>query len=198
MTAQPKTDPAYLGRIDYPEYNCYVIRQKVEDNLEVTVIKQTLHRLDTDEEVGQESMEITRNTLTAESMLDGLLWKIDQKAARNRYEAKKQMYFSGAYQEFSTEEKMEYWLNKAHFHKRVSFELSDNSAAIVILNKGWKDQQERYNTRMELEAIVAFVIKRLDLDAEIAAEMLKYGIRTEEWAEWNDKMIAYCKAQEIV
>ena len=128
-----------------------------------------------------------QSNLTAEGILDNLLWKIDEAASKQRYQDKQQMYFSGPYQEFSLEEKMEFWLSRAHFYKRVGFEESEDSPAIIVLNKGWLDLQKHYHSNGELDAIVAYMIERCGLEAEIAMEMLKHNINSKEWAEWNQK-----------
>ena len=56
MATDPKTDPTFLGRIEYPEYNCYVIRKKAFDEEKIW-LDQRLYRLDNDEEVGYQRMD---------------------------------------------------------------------------------------------------------------------------------------------
>ena len=195
MATDPKTDPKYLGRIDYPEYNCYVFRQAIWEDLDRYLV-QTLYRLDTDEEVEHMRMPFDSCDKTAEDLLDNALWEIDREASRRRYKAKQQIYFSGPYQEMNLEEKMTFWFERAHYYKRVSFEMSDNSSAIVVLNKGWLDQQNHYNTAHEIRAIVAYMVQRNGLDPEISEEMLKHGINSAEWAEWNQKQIEFVRSNE--
>lgn len=184
MSPDSKTDPTYLGRIEYPEYNCYVVREQQNGKSEPW-LEQRLYRLDNGELIGRQATKWNNSNVTAEGLLDNLLWKIDPDASKRRYQHKQERYFSGPYQELEIEEKMEFWYSRAHHYKRVGFERSPDSPAIIVLNKGWKDQQQHYHSKKELELIIAYIVERFRVDPSIATEMLKHPINSEEWKAWN-------------
>ena len=176
----PKNNPQYIGRIDYPEYNCYVIRKiVVKDNEEW--MDQRLYRLDNNEEVGLQQMTVKSSRLTANGLLDNILWKVDRKLSQKRYQEKQKAYFSGPYQQFTLSQKQEYWVSKCHFMKRVSFEESSRSPATVILNREWEEEQAQYHSHEDLQAIIDYIIKEFEFDHSVALEMLKHSSKTEPW-----------------
>ena len=174
------TNPQYLGRIDCPEYNCYIIREVVVKD-DVEWIEQRLYRLDNNEEVGRQSSWFANCRLKGEDLLDSHLWQIDRELSQRRSKAKQLAFYSGPYQAYSLEKKKDYWLAHCHYMKRVAFEESPLSPSTAILNLEWKKEQSAFHSLEEIEAIVEFVIKEVGPRKETAMKMLEVSSRTEEW-----------------